>query len=280
MTLRYQHAVSLLDPSRTRRLGESYARAAIVRLRRIKRLTLATLKANRGALNVYNADIAARGPGFLRGAPREQAAAMERYANDLVFEVLVEGGVELDKTYFAQAVETAYRSGLAQAAQRGGLTARERRILLRSPTHHTAARALARGQVSLLQGMGADLSAQVRDEVVAGISQRLTEESIAQRISKRFDVAENRADIIARTEVQRAHADATLNAYLGMRFERVNALVEWQTALTPCPLCAAEAGKILTLEQARGKIPFHPRCRCTWLPVFDRPVDRARASAG
>lgn len=287
MTLRVQNADRLLDPSRTRRLAESYARQAVARLRRAERLILQTLKANAGALNVYNADSLgprAMGPGFLRGAPREQGEQMRRYAEDLVFDVLVDSGVELDKVYFANAVETAYRSGLAQASKRGGLTARERRILLRAPTHQTAARAMARAQVPLLQGLSRDVAGQIRDELVTGIQQRLTEDAIAARIAKKFDLAENRARAIARTETVRAHADASINAYLGMRFEHVSALVEWTPNVhggtAPCPLCAAEAGKIVTLEQARGKIPFHPNCFCAWTPVFNRPVDKARTARG
>jgi SPP1 gp7 family putative phage head morphogenesis protein len=285
MTLRYQNADRLLDPSRTRRLGESYARQAIARLRRCERLVLQTLRQNAPALAIYNADSLgprAMGVGFLRGGAREQAEQMRRYSEDLVFEVLVEGGVELDKLYYSQAVETAYRSGLAQAARHGGLTARERRILLRSPTHHTAARALARDQVTLLRGLGYNISGQIRDEIVTGINQRLTEDAIAARISAKFDLAEHRARMIARTETVKAHAEGSLNAYLAMRFEHVSALVEYTTSVhrqtIPCPLCSDLTGKIYTIESARGIIPRHPNCACAWVPVFDRPVDKAKTS--
>ena len=49
---------------------------------------------------------------------------------------------------------------------------------------------------------------------------------------------------------------------------------EFQTAGDDrvCPQCAALNGEIYKVEDARGVIPVHPRCRCNWLPVVgDRP---------
>ena len=37
-----------------------------------------------------------------------------------------------------------------------------------------------------------------------------------------------------------------------------------------CDLCAPREGEILTIEQARGQIPFHPQCRCAWLPYVPK----------
>ena len=267
------NARSLTDPLKTRSIAATYERKAVGRLRRIKRLVLKTLRDNAPALNVYGNQATARGPGFLRGAPREQGETMRRYAESLVFEILVDSGVELDQTYYTTAVETAYRAGLAQAAEKGGLDARQRRVLLRAPTHRTAARALARSQPPLLTGLGDRLARDIRDEVVDGINGSLAVESIAARIEKRFKVGETRARVIARTETTKAHAEGSLNGFLGMRFERVTAEVEWTLNVhgdaEPCPQCVALAGQIFTIESARGRIPLHPNCQCGWLPVFE-----------
>lgn len=84
----------------------------------------------------------------------------------------------------------------------------------------------------------------------------------------RFIPASRRAMVLARTEIIRAYADATLQEFANWGVEGVNAKAEWSTAGDDrvCEKCAPMEGKVFTLEEAAGKIPFHPQCRCCWLP--------------
>jgi len=87
----------------------------------------------------------------------------------------------------------------------------------------------------------------------------------------RFIPARRRAEILARTEVIRAHHQATVQEYKNWRAENVYVVAEFLTAGDDrvCDRCAAIAaqGKTYTLEEIQNMIPVHPQCRCIALPV-------------
>jgi len=87
----------------------------------------------------------------------------------------------------------------------------------------------------------------------------------------RFIPASRRAVMLARTEIIRAYAEATLQEFKNWGVEGVTALAEFQTAGDDrvCPKCAHLQGKIYPLEEASGVIPVHPNCRCCWLPWIE-----------
>ncbi len=80
--------------------------------------------------------------------------------------------------------------------------------------------------------------------------------------------AERRAQILARTEIIRAHSEATLQEFDNWGIEGVSVKAEWITAGDDrvCAQCADLEGSVFTLEQARGMLPLHAQCRCAWLP--------------
>ena len=84
----------------------------------------------------------------------------------------------------------------------------------------------------------------------------------------RFIPAKVRAEMLARTEIIRSFADATLVEFRNWGVLGVSAKAEWSTAGDDrvCEKCAPMEGKVFTLDEAEGKIPFHTRCRCCWLP--------------
>lgn len=84
----------------------------------------------------------------------------------------------------------------------------------------------------------------------------------------RYIPAERRAQMLARTEIIRAHAEAQLQEYKNWGVEGVSVQAEWITAgdNRVCSECAGKEGGIYTIEQAQGMIPLHPSCRCAWLP--------------
>jgi SPP1 gp7 family putative phage head morphogenesis protein len=84
----------------------------------------------------------------------------------------------------------------------------------------------------------------------------------------RFIPAQRRADILARTEIIRAHAEAQLIEYQNWAVEGVTLKAEFMTAGDErvCDICGSMQGDVYKLEEASGVIPVHPRCRCIWIP--------------
>ena len=86
----------------------------------------------------------------------------------------------------------------------------------------------------------------------------------------RFIPAATRADMLARTEIIRAHHIATVQEYRNWGVEGVNVLAELLTAgdNRVCSRCEALAkGSPYTLDQIEKMTPVHPRCRCIALPI-------------
>ena len=84
----------------------------------------------------------------------------------------------------------------------------------------------------------------------------------------RFIPAARRAEIIARTEIIRAHHQGMIQEYMNWGMEGVTILAEWKTAgdHRVCARCETMEGETFTLEVAMNMIPLHPQCRCLALP--------------
>lgn len=85
----------------------------------------------------------------------------------------------------------------------------------------------------------------------------------------RFIPAERRAEILARTEVIRAHHQGMIQEYKNWGLEGVRVKAEWSTAMDDrvCSICAGMEGNVYTLEEVSNMIPAHPQCRCIALPT-------------
>ena len=80
---------------------------------------------------------------------------------------------------------------------------------------------------------------------------------------------EQRADLIAKTEIANAYIQGQMAQY------RRNGYTHGRWSATgerSCPFCVAREGNIYTLDELEGAIPAHPRCRCTIAPVLDENV--------
>lgn len=90
----------------------------------------------------------------------------------------------------------------------------------------------------------------------------------------RFIPAERRAEIMARTEVIRAHHQGMIQEYKNWQVEGINVEAEFRTAEDDrvCPECwEVAAVGFYPLEEAMELIPVHPQCRCIAIPA--RPED-------
>lgn len=93
---------------------------------------------------------------------------------------------------------------------------------------------------------------------------------LARLLTKQVDgIGIVRARTLVRTEIIGAHAEATLNSYEEAGIVGVSVEAEFTTAgdNKVCEQCRGLEGKVFSIEDARGVIPVHPRCRCAWNPV-------------
>lgn len=129
----------------------------------------------------------------------------------------------------------------------------------------------------------------LRDTMAKGLAEGKGPDAIASDIVSETDKINNtRATVMARTEVVRAHSEATLNRYeqIGGNMN-VTVKAEFSTAedLRVCPICQQLEGKTYSITEMRNATfkpdgfsnravnefpvqpPVHPQCRCVVLPV-------------
>lgn len=174
-------------------------------------------------------------------------------------------------------IETAYQKGVSQAAgqmRKGGVEVDQRWIdaAFNRPIHADRVGLAYIRAYDQLEGITQAMDQQISRELAQGIAEGLNPETIASRINGRVDaIGRTRARMMARTEVISAHAEANLNAYEEAGIQGVEAKAEFSTAGDDrvCPECEALEGTVYSMSEARGIIPVHPNCRCTWLPVIE-----------
>lgn len=114
--------------------------------------------------------------------------------------------------------------------------------------------------MGLVDGLGTrELSRQLYRTIGSGLG-------ITDKIG-RFIPAKRRAKMLARTEVIRAHHQATIQEYENWRVEGVYVKAELVTGADPCPECSALEGIPFKLEEIRNMIPVHPSCKCCTIPI-------------
>lgn len=141
------------------------------------------------------------------------------------------------------------------------------------PVHQQQVQNLYTRVLSEWEGIVAAVEQQVARELANGFAQGDGVYKIAKRISDRIEsVGKKRATDLARTEVIRASADGALNRYEQYGVDEVAGEAEFLATddERTCPICEGLDGNVYTIAEARGLIPQHVRCRCTWSPVVDK----------
>lgn len=128
-----------------------------------------------------------------------------------------------------------------------------------------------------LKGVTDAMSAKMQRELTDGLVQGQSPREIARTLNKTVDtLGKPRASTIARTEIVRAHAEGSLDAMQNLGVEEVGVMVEWSTSglgitalgnPSPCELCADLQGLVIALDEARGMLPRHPNCMCSFVPA-------------
>ena len=127
----------------------------------------------------------------------------------------------------------------------------------------------------LLDAHGAQVSARVRDEIIAGVAQGAPVRVIASRIKEVFGGGLGRALTVSRTETLRAYREATRETFAAHR--DVLAGWTWQCSLSgrACSICLALHGRLFA---SAARMHTHPNCRCVMVPLV-RGARRPRTGA-
>lgn len=284
------HARSQRDPTRTTLLRNSYARDLRGRFTDLARLVRQTIEVNDalrlGAVPAVMTTAPATRYDFPVDAGKVEAFMdwLRRAADDGVLQIYQRSGQRITSRGEFQNiyVRRAYSAGLSQAEaamQRLG-TALPAGIetLLNQPIHIDALQMMYTRNFEELRGITDQMSQQIArtltDGMVRGVGPREMARRIAADIQK---IGINRATILARTEVIRAHAEASLNRYEQVGIQVLMPHVEFANAgdKKVCEKCKGletvdnGLGRgVFTIAQARGVIPVHPLCRCAWLPFL------------
>lgn len=172
-------------------------------------------------------------------------------------------------------IKSAYQKGLAQAygnIRAAGVDVADSyvdRAFFR-PIHADRAGLIYTRAYNDLEGITTSIDSRLSGVLAQGIIEGRGVVSIAKDIRDNISgIGITRSRMLARTEVIRAHSEATLNSYEEAQIEGVDVESEFSTSQDNkvCPKCSELEGRTYTLEEARGVIPVHPNCRCAWLPV-------------
>jgi hypothetical protein len=131
------------------------------------------------------------------------------------------------------------------------------------------------------EGVTGAMAVRMGRVVADGLLQGWTPHRLARELAQVADLTLSRALQIARDEVVRSASEGTLDAMERLGVQEVTAAVEWTTSGLPtvCPRCAALEGVVLTVDEARGLIPLHSRCNCSWLPAVTKEKGQVRSAA-
>jgi len=196
-------------------------------------------------------------------------------------------GENLENQFFTQFVEEGFRKGAGRAFDD---TNRARRVLATTPEELSffggtkeeflrqsfgqpetieKIKLLTSRVFTELKGVTEAMAQSLTRELAQGLARGENPLTIAREINKNIEkIGIRRARVIARTEIIRSHAEGQLDALEAMGVEEVGVAVEWSTAGDDrvCPLCQPLDGVVMPIKEARGIIPRHPLCRCSFVP--------------
>lgn len=259
------------DPTRTTTIRKQFEAEAYKRFRRLK-----------GRIREVVVNDDAFGPGGRFDFVRSDAkvAAFIEWLREAERQELLEvnEGIPLNRSarnaWTSLYIDSAYQRGIAQAGARmrsaGARVAPEWiSAAFNRPIHADRLGLAYIRTFQELEGITAAMDQQISRVLAEGLAEGRGPLDIARRINERVDkVGITRSRVLARTEVISAHAEASLNTYEEAGIEGVEVEAEWATAgdSRVCARCAAMEGRTFTLREARGMIPLHPNCRCTFIP--------------
>ena len=289
------------DPTRTTLLRKAFVRDMDKRFAALKRVIIQTVDTNdafglrSSAIVVQNA---APQNAFAFSRSQDKVTAFMDWLDRQVKAGLLEMhqaqqlGTAVEQAWTNQYIADSYKRGVMRARaemRRAGytvpaLTEAEAGIVLSGPFHADRVGVLYTRTFTDLKGITDLMDSQMSRVLAQGMIDGDGPATIARKLTKVLDglgdleitdtlgrviPAKRRAQILARTEIIRAHHTAMVQEYMNWRVAGVTVQAEFITAgdSRVCEQCAGMQGNVYTLEQAMGLIPVHPQCRCIVLPI-------------
>lgn len=278
--------INAVDPTRTVTLRNAYAVDMRRRFRLIRSLIIKTV-ADNDALGLGS------GPppvvGFQAGPANRfdfptdisKVDAFMAWLNGAVdsevLEVISREGrtVTAHRAWQNSYVRGGYRSGVLSANTKlrgAGVTISPADLfqIFNSPRHADSLGLLFTRNFNALQGISEAMANSISRALADGMASGIGPREMAANLVAEIDITLNRATVLARTEIIRAHAEATLNRYQDFGLKEVMGFAEFKTAGDDrvCVTCEDLDGELFPIDEARGVIPVHAQCRCTWEPVI------------
>lgn len=201
-------------------------------------------------------------------------------------------GESIEKPWTNLYIEDSYKRGVMRATAemkklkvpQPGFTDESIQATMANPFHAERVGVLYSRVFEELKGVCAQMDQQISRVLPQGLIDGDNPRTLAAKLNKvitgtgkslditdslgRFIPARRRAEMIARTEIIRAHHQATIQQYRNWGLEGVVVKAEWSTAGDDrvCDQCAGMHGNVYTLREIETMIPAHPNCRCIALP--------------
>ena len=202
-----------------------------------------------------------------------------------ILEVTTRPGMELgmEGAWTDKYIQTAYQKGIIRSRQElrkagydvpsfdemfGGMS-----TAFNQPFHLDRVGLLYTRTFSDLKGITAAMDQQISRVLAQGIAEGRNPRQLARILNDRVEkIGKTRARTLCRTEIIRAHHQATIAEYRSFAVEGVRIKAEWLTAgYNVCPECVdmevRSKSRPFTLDEIEPMIPLHPNCRCVAIPA-------------
>lgn len=292
-----------IDPTRTTMLRRQFAGDLRARIDILKKQLLSHVLYNRGPWIVHNVEWG-----------EKDLEQFQRWFDFSADRTVLTQGKDVVDSWLGDYVKQAYGRGLkrahsdwrkptqtilmskeAGAAYQAGNVAEFMRQSFGGPTPVERLKALSLDTVNDLKGLTDQAKYQTSKVMLEGMASGLSPRDVAKQLSGVLDTYKDRSFSIAQTKMIKAFNEGALDGLENLGATSVGVMVEWSTSglgftesgyPSPCTKCAPLQGLVLTIEEARGLLPRHPRCRCSFIPANVgektegqvRDADRIRAA--
>lgn len=272
----------MLDPTRTKTLRRQFSQSLSGRLHMLSQ-RVTKLIAEENALGIGVTTGYALNTRWMFNTTSEQVSAFMKWFMEQAQELLYS---QEENSWWKEYVVRAYEQGAGSAWAKWRDKSRFLQDAFNNPVQIERVKTLA-GRVltelkNVTQAMATTMSRTLTDGLAQGKSPYIVARELNQTVQ---GVGKTRAEMIARTETVRAHADGQLDSLEALGMDNVGVMVEWTVSglgktrgkgrgkvtkggnPSPCPLCAPMKGVVMTIQQARGLLPRHPNCLCGFMPA-------------
>lgn len=295
------------DPTKTITLRNAFASDMRARINRLARdVVYAIVKDDCLGLNIETPSVFAstpQSPGYKRFAYLRKDAKIESFMlwmNEMqdkrVLQIISfpQLGQSMNARWTDTYLESAYAQGIKRASDEMRhigmavpFTSKEQALaIMKQPIHAERAGLIYTRAFSDLKGITKSMDTQISRILAQAILEGKSPKEVAGAIADvlignktysakeyigAFMTARRRAELIAQTEIVRAHHLAMVQEYRNWGVINVKVNAEWVTAQDDrvCEICESMEGQVFTLDEVEGLIPVHPGCRCCIIPSVE-----------